>query len=54
MMCKRTVVVFHHLLTNDVFVLVSRGFELFRASIVKNIKFHQQAEKKSLSQLKRS
>uniref|UniRef100_A0A8D0DEP3 Piezo type mechanosensitive ion channel component 1 (Er blood group) n=1 Tax=Sander lucioperca TaxID=283035 RepID=A0A8D0DEP3_SANLU len=34
--------------------LPSRGFELFRASIVKNIKFHQQAEKKSLSQLKRS
>nr|XP_019959133.1 PREDICTED: piezo-type mechanosensitive ion channel component 1 [Paralichthys olivaceus] len=32
----------------------SRGFELFRASIVKNIKFHQQAEKKSLSQLKGS
>ncbi|XP_042289205.1 piezo-type mechanosensitive ion channel component 1 isoform X1 [Thunnus maccoyii] len=32
----------------------SRGFELFRASIVKNIKFHQQAERKSLSQLKRS
>ncbi|XP_068597023.1 piezo-type mechanosensitive ion channel component 1 [Brachionichthys hirsutus] len=32
----------------------SRGFELFRASIVKNIKFHQQAENKSLSQLKRS
>nr|XP_043872731.1 piezo-type mechanosensitive ion channel component 1 [Solea senegalensis] len=32
----------------------SRGFELFRASIVKNIDFHQQAEKKSLSQLKRS
>ncbi|KAK2922149.1 piezo-type mechanosensitive ion channel component 1 isoform X2 [Channa argus] len=32
----------------------SRGFELFRASIVKNIKFHQQIEKKSLSQLKRS
>ncbi|XP_028278415.1 piezo-type mechanosensitive ion channel component 1 isoform X2 [Parambassis ranga] len=32
----------------------SRGFELFRASIVKNIRFHQQAEKKSLSQLKRS
>ncbi|GLD65212.1 piezo-type mechanosensitive ion channel component 1-like protein, partial [Lates japonicus] len=31
-----------------------RGFELFKASIVKNIKFHQQAEKKSLSQLKRS
>uniref|UniRef100_A0A665TYV2 Uncharacterized protein n=1 Tax=Echeneis naucrates TaxID=173247 RepID=A0A665TYV2_ECHNA len=32
----------------------SRGFELFRASIVKNIKFYQQAEQKSLSQLKRS
>ncbi|XP_039995581.1 piezo-type mechanosensitive ion channel component 1 isoform X1 [Xiphias gladius] len=32
----------------------SRGFELFRASIVKNIKFSQQAERKSLSQLKRS
>ncbi|XP_026164380.1 piezo-type mechanosensitive ion channel component 1 isoform X2 [Mastacembelus armatus] len=32
----------------------SRGFELFKASIVKNIKFHQQAERKSLSQLKRS
>ncbi|XP_076599165.1 piezo-type mechanosensitive ion channel component 1 isoform X1 [Chaetodon auriga] len=32
----------------------SRGFELFRASIVKNINFHQQAERKSLSQLKRS
>ncbi|XP_056291185.1 piezo-type mechanosensitive ion channel component 1 isoform X1 [Pseudoliparis swirei] len=32
----------------------SRGFGLFRASIVKNIKFHQQAERKSLSQLKRS
>uniref|UniRef100_A0A8C2ZBP9 Piezo type mechanosensitive ion channel component 1 (Er blood group) n=1 Tax=Cyclopterus lumpus TaxID=8103 RepID=A0A8C2ZBP9_CYCLU len=32
----------------------SRGFELFRSSIVKNIKFHQQAERKSLSQLKRS
>ncbi|XP_070696812.1 piezo-type mechanosensitive ion channel component 1 [Pempheris klunzingeri] len=32
----------------------SRGFELFKASIVKNIKFHRQAEKKSLSQLKRS
>ncbi|XP_069030806.1 piezo-type mechanosensitive ion channel component 1 isoform X1 [Embiotoca jacksoni] len=32
----------------------SRGFELFRASIVKNIKFHQQTERKSLSQLKRS
>uniref|UniRef100_A0A8C2ZE16 Piezo type mechanosensitive ion channel component 1 (Er blood group) n=1 Tax=Cyclopterus lumpus TaxID=8103 RepID=A0A8C2ZE16_CYCLU len=34
--------------------LSSRGFELFRSSIVKNIKFHQQAERKSLSQLKRS
>ncbi|XP_029962928.1 piezo-type mechanosensitive ion channel component 1 isoform X3 [Salarias fasciatus] len=32
----------------------SRGFELFKASIVKNIRFHQQAEQKSLSQLKRS
>ncbi|XP_074531707.1 piezo-type mechanosensitive ion channel component 1 [Halichoeres trimaculatus] len=32
----------------------SRGFELFKASIVKNIQFHQQAERKSLSQLKRS
>ncbi|XP_041645226.1 piezo-type mechanosensitive ion channel component 1 isoform X2 [Cheilinus undulatus] len=32
----------------------SRGFELFKASIVKNIRFHQQAERKSLSQLKRS
>ncbi|XP_055358353.1 piezo-type mechanosensitive ion channel component 1 isoform X3 [Betta splendens] len=32
----------------------SRGFELFRASILKNIRSHQQAEKKSLSQLKRS
>nr|XP_020463203.1 piezo-type mechanosensitive ion channel component 1 isoform X2 [Monopterus albus] len=32
----------------------SRGFELFKASILKNIKFHQQVEKKSLSQLKRS
>ncbi|XP_046898435.1 piezo-type mechanosensitive ion channel component 1 isoform X1 [Hypomesus transpacificus] len=32
----------------------SRGFELFRASMIKNMKFHQQIEKKSLSQLKRS
>nr|XP_046202159.1 piezo-type mechanosensitive ion channel component 1-like [Oncorhynchus gorbuscha] len=32
----------------------SRGFELFRASIVKNMRFHQEVEKKSLSQLKRS
>ncbi|XP_063044770.1 piezo-type mechanosensitive ion channel component 1 [Engraulis encrasicolus] len=32
----------------------SRGFELFRASIKKNMRFHQQAEKKSLQQLKRS
>ncbi|KAJ8249401.1 hypothetical protein GJAV_G00234400 [Gymnothorax javanicus] len=32
----------------------SRGFELFRASVVKRMKFHQQAESKSLTQLKRS
>ncbi|XP_019908437.2 piezo-type mechanosensitive ion channel component 1 isoform X2 [Esox lucius] len=32
----------------------SRGFELFRASIVKDMIFHQEVEKKSLSQLKRS
>ncbi|CAN9500176.1 unnamed protein product [Ophioblennius macclurei] len=32
----------------------SRGFELFKASIVKNIRFYQQTEQKSLSQLKRS
>ncbi|KAK5604771.1 hypothetical protein CRENBAI_010886 [Crenichthys baileyi] len=32
----------------------SRGFELFRASIMKNVKFHQQIENKSLSQLKKS
>ncbi|CAL8300360.1 unnamed protein product [Merluccius merluccius] len=32
----------------------SRGFELFRASLVKDMTFHQQAEEKSLSQLKRS
>ncbi|KAL6101427.1 piezo1 [Pungitius sinensis] len=32
----------------------SRGFELFRSSIAKNIQFHKQAERKSLSQLKRS
>ncbi|XP_057703388.1 piezo-type mechanosensitive ion channel component 1 isoform X1 [Corythoichthys intestinalis] len=32
----------------------SRGFELFKATIMKNIRSHQQAEMKSLSQLKRS
>ncbi|XP_051565072.1 piezo-type mechanosensitive ion channel component 1 isoform X1 [Myxocyprinus asiaticus] len=32
----------------------SRGFELFRASIIKNMHFYQQAEKKSLKQLKES
>ncbi|XP_023646511.2 piezo-type mechanosensitive ion channel component 1 isoform X1 [Paramormyrops kingsleyae] len=32
----------------------SKGFELFRASIVKNMRFHQQAEQRSLRQLKRS
>ncbi|XP_023819119.1 piezo-type mechanosensitive ion channel component 1 [Oryzias latipes] len=32
----------------------SRGFELFRASMMKNMDFHKQAEDKSLSQLKRS
>ncbi|KAI7813887.1 piezo-type mechanosensitive ion channel component 1 isoform X2 [Triplophysa rosa] len=32
----------------------SRGFELFRASIIKNMHFYQQAEKKSLQQLKES
>uniref|UniRef100_A0A8C5CZG7 Piezo type mechanosensitive ion channel component 1 (Er blood group) n=1 Tax=Gadus morhua TaxID=8049 RepID=A0A8C5CZG7_GADMO len=32
----------------------SRGFELFRASLVKDMTFHQKAEEKSLSQLKRS
>ncbi|XP_061602172.1 piezo-type mechanosensitive ion channel component 1 isoform X1 [Cololabis saira] len=32
----------------------SRGFELFRATITKNIEFHHQIEKKSLSQVKRS
>ncbi|XP_035252701.1 piezo-type mechanosensitive ion channel component 1-like isoform X1 [Anguilla anguilla] len=32
----------------------SRGFELFRASIVKRMRFHHQAERKSLTQLKRS
>ncbi|KAM4591055.1 piezo-type mechanosensitive ion channel component 1 isoform 2-T2 [Odontesthes bonariensis] len=32
----------------------SRGFNLFRASIMKNTEFHQQTERKSLSQLKRS
>ncbi|KAF7220893.1 piezo-type mechanosensitive ion channel component 1 isoform X2 [Nothobranchius furzeri] len=32
----------------------SRGFELFRASIMKNIKCHQQTERKSLTLLKKS
>ncbi|KAM9726355.1 piezo-type mechanosensitive ion channel component 1 isoform 2-T2 [Menidia menidia] len=32
----------------------SRGFELFRASMRKNVEFYQKTEKKSLSQLKRS
>uniref|UniRef100_A0A671QYS1 Piezo-type mechanosensitive ion channel component 1-like n=1 Tax=Sinocyclocheilus anshuiensis TaxID=1608454 RepID=A0A671QYS1_9TELE len=32
----------------------SQGFELFRASIIKNMHFHQQAEKKSIQQLKES
>ncbi|RXN17679.1 piezo-type mechanosensitive ion channel component 1-like protein [Labeo rohita] len=32
----------------------SRGFELFRASIIKNMHFYQQAEKKSILQLKES
>ncbi|XP_029112177.1 piezo-type mechanosensitive ion channel component 1 isoform X2 [Scleropages formosus] len=32
----------------------SRGFELFRASIIKNMRFHEQAEQRSLRQLKRS
>lgn len=32
----------------------SRGFELFRASMIKNMHFYQQAEKKSLQQLKKS
>ncbi|XP_696355.4 piezo-type mechanosensitive ion channel component 1 isoform X1 [Danio rerio] len=32
----------------------SRGFELFRASIIKNMHFHQQAERKSIQQLKES
>ncbi|XP_017285833.1 piezo-type mechanosensitive ion channel component 1 isoform X2 [Kryptolebias marmoratus] len=32
----------------------SRGFELFRASIMKNLRAHQQTEKKSLSNLKKS
>nr|XP_015223476.1 PREDICTED: piezo-type mechanosensitive ion channel component 1 isoform X1 [Lepisosteus oculatus] len=31
----------------------SRGFELFKASIVKSMNFHHQAEQKSLTQLKR-
>ncbi|XP_035273353.1 piezo-type mechanosensitive ion channel component 1 isoform X2 [Anguilla anguilla] len=32
----------------------SRGFELFKASIVKSMKFHREVEARSLSQLKRS
>ncbi|MCJ8747419.1 hypothetical protein PDJAM_G00153320 [Pangasius djambal] len=32
----------------------SRGFELFNASIIKNVRFYQQAEKKSIQQLKSS
>ncbi|KAG7468581.1 hypothetical protein MATL_G00144490 [Megalops atlanticus] len=32
----------------------SRGFELFKASIVKNMRFHKEVEQRSLSQLKRS
>ncbi|KAF5895558.1 piezo-type mechanosensitive ion channel component 1 [Clarias magur] len=32
----------------------SRGFELFNASILKNVRFYQQAEKKSIQQLKGS
>nr|XP_055072382.1 piezo-type mechanosensitive ion channel component 1 isoform X2 [Misgurnus anguillicaudatus] len=32
----------------------SRGFELFRSSIIKNMHFYQQVEKKSLQQLKES
>ncbi|XP_046696500.1 piezo-type mechanosensitive ion channel component 1 isoform X2 [Silurus meridionalis] len=32
----------------------SRGFELFNASIIKNVRFYQQTEKKSIQQLKRS
>ncbi|XP_039546699.1 piezo-type mechanosensitive ion channel component 1 isoform X1 [Pimephales promelas] len=32
----------------------SRGFELFRASIIKNMHFYKQAEKKSIQQLKES
>ncbi|XP_062845952.1 piezo-type mechanosensitive ion channel component 1 isoform X2 [Trichomycterus rosablanca] len=32
----------------------SRGFELFKASIIKNVRFYQQAEKKSIQQLKSS
>ncbi|XP_067905335.1 piezo-type mechanosensitive ion channel component 1 isoform X3 [Heterodontus francisci] len=31
----------------------SRGFELFNASIIKNMNFHHEAEKKSIAQLKR-
>ncbi|KAK3528144.1 hypothetical protein QTP86_023865, partial [Hemibagrus guttatus] len=32
----------------------SRGFELFNASIIKNVRFYQQTEKKSIQQLKSS
>uniref|UniRef100_A0A8C1RLV0 Piezo-type mechanosensitive ion channel component 1 n=1 Tax=Cyprinus carpio TaxID=7962 RepID=A0A8C1RLV0_CYPCA len=32
----------------------SQGFELFRASIIKNMHFHQRAEKKSIQQLRES
>ncbi|XP_060714929.1 piezo-type mechanosensitive ion channel component 1 [Tachysurus vachellii] len=32
----------------------SRGFELFNASIIKNVRFYQQTEKKSIQQLKGS
>ncbi|XP_078066831.1 piezo-type mechanosensitive ion channel component 1 isoform X3 [Mustelus asterias] len=31
----------------------SRGFQLFNASIIKNMNFHREAEKKSIAQLKR-
>lgn len=35
-------------------VFTSRGFELFNASIIKNVRFYQQTEKKSIQQLKSS
>lgn len=35
-------------------VRVHRGFELFNASIIKNVRFYQQNEKKSIQQLKSS